>query len=250
MKLEALAAKIATVRNPLARVHDYFIRRHVAGLSADLANSVIYRHSLLVIALKCAGVGAALYCMYLVHPVLGGWMEKGFAFFRLHQIYKFSFPTRAFFDRTALAGMGVFAAYHTAGFLYRQLLGLFSVLAVDVQGRCVAYVKSAVLFKETFLLRADDIDVVRLGQNLAGRIFGTGTLDLTLRTGGVFRLPSLSRARGAARDILAVKAGPGPRAAAGESPLPSANDEPGTRGTAGDGERGPLSEGPDDAVSY
>lgn len=194
-------------RPTLAERRDRRLRAAAASVvGGEGGENVLYRQPLAFLAAKAA-VGALLAaCALACTPLLGGAFERGFAFFKLPEIYNFAFPAASAFQRLAFYLLFALTAYHLARFVARNLYpALFSALIVDHRTRRVIYLEQRLFGRTVHQLRVQDISAVALEQGPLGRRLGLGTLVFHDRQEGRMLVSSLADAADAVRAILAAQ---------------------------------------------
>jgi hypothetical protein len=147
------------------------------------SDSIVSWQPLPYVLLKVVIAAVILVSLYILSPVLGGWLEKGFRFFKLHEIYSFTFPSRSFFDTVARGLVLLIELYYGGYFCYHQLLALCSTLVMSARVGKLCLIKSILIRKEVHVMSTHDLDLVVLKQNLLSRVLGIATLVVTTRNG-------------------------------------------------------------------
>ena len=153
--------------------------------------------------------------LYSAYPYLAGWLKEGLAFFRLNEIYNFTFPEQEFFDHLAQGILLVIIGYYGLFFIAHQVLGLFSSFAVSSATRKAYYIRSFFVKKDLHVFAVPALDYFAIRHNLVFRILGVGTLILKNRSGEKIKIRWLTRASRAVRKMSLLKRkkgrGSGPR---------------------------------------
>jgi hypothetical protein len=159
-----------------------------------------------LIALKTAAVLIASLLFYRLRFLLGGWLEKGFAFFKLSEIYNFQFPGRSFFDRIGGIVILIVICYYGAHFLIHQLQALCSSLVVSVQEGKLYYIRSFFVKKDLFVFPMPETDMVVLKQNAVSRFLGIGTIIVREKNGDRIEARGLMRPEEILKRIVSPEA--------------------------------------------
>ncbi|MBN1523324.1 MAG: PH domain-containing protein [Spirochaetales bacterium] len=146
------------------------------------------------VILKIALLTGVSYLLYTQYPVLSGWLDQGFSFFRLQDIYNFQYPQRSFFDLIAQGILVFIIGYYGVYFAYYQIQSLFSSAVLTLRHNTLFYIRNFLVKKELFIFKLTDIDYLVLKQNLLYRLFGVGTILIKNRAGEIVTIRSLKYA--------------------------------------------------------
>lgn len=185
-----IKALIKALTNKDPEQNRYYLETH----SIKRENLLITWQPLLLIFTKVAIVAFISYLFYLLHPIVGDWLEQGFLFFRLHEIYNFDFPGKSFFQMIAEYLFLFIIGYHGIFFLFHQFQALFSSLAVSRLDKKVYYIKNHLIKKELFVFSVPEMEIFRLKQNILYRLLGIGTITIQKKSGETVIIKSLKNA--------------------------------------------------------
>lgn len=171
-----------------------------------------YWQPMLYVSAKIALVILISYNIYILYPILGGYIEKGFEFFRLHEIYNFDFPKPSFFDTIAKYLLLFVVGYHGLYFLYFQIQALFSTLVIDKQNCRMYYLKNAVIHKQVYVITLREINYLSLNQNLLFRLLRMGSIVVEKKNGESIKIASLMNAPKAMKYLTPAVQGQDPGA--------------------------------------
>ncbi len=191
---------------PFLRLRNRFTERYLTRTLAVTPDSLgcHFQPPLLVLA-RVALFAVVAFNIYSLYPVVGNWLQKGFEFFQLHEIYNFEFPNRSFFHSIAEYLFLLVIGYYGFFFLIRQIQALFSTLAVSRAERKIYYLKNSLIVKHVYLFQISEIDHIVLKQNIIGRLFGVGTIVLAKRNGENVAIAALKDAPGIVREFSQIK---------------------------------------------
>jgi hypothetical protein len=183
-----------------------YLRRAIA---LNDPGSEISWQPLYYVVVKVVIVAILVWEVFRLHPILGGWLETGFRFFKFHEIYNFTFPARSFFDRIAAILAGIVLGYYGLYFLFYQLQALFSSIIVSRREKKIFYIKSLFVKKDLHMFSASELDFFVLKHNLLSRLFGIGTLVLSGKNGDLITVRGVGRAGRIMKEIAAAGAAAG-----------------------------------------
>ena len=191
---------------PFLRVRNYFTERYLTRTLAVTPDSLGFHFQppLLVLA-RVALVAIVVFNLYALYPIVGSWIQKGFEFFQLHEIYNFEFPKNSFFHSIAQYLFLLVIGYYGLFFMIRQIQALFSTLAVSRAERKIYYLKNTLIVKHVYLFQISEIDHIILKQNIIGRLFGVGTIVLSKKNGESVVVAALRNAPGIVREFSRIR---------------------------------------------
>ncbi|MBN2444920.1 MAG: PH domain-containing protein [Spirochaetales bacterium] len=197
--------KINIYRRIRESLVSFYLSKTVAAQKKDL--TIAWQPPLFII-LKITVVAIISYKVYELHPIVGNWFKIGLDFFKLHEIYNFTFPPQSFFDSIASYLFLFIIAYHGIYFLYHQIQALFSVLVINDAEDKVYYIKNFFIKKDLFIFSIPDISLVVLKQNIISRLFGLGTISLQKRSGEQVVIRTVQRAHILLKHLTNTKSAP------------------------------------------
>ena len=191
---------------PFVRLRNALTTRYLAKtVSVSRDNLTYHFQPPLLVIIKMTIFAVLAVGFYLLFTVLGAWIQKGFEFFRLHEIYNFDFPKKSFFYSVAEIIMLLIIGYYGIFFLLRQVQALFSTLVLSRSENKIFYIKNTLIWKDFYLFQVAEIDHIVLKQNIIGRLFGIGTVVLAKKNGEGVRVASIRDAPGVVREFSTLK---------------------------------------------
>jgi hypothetical protein len=188
--------------NIYRRVRESFIAFYLSKtLAAEKKDLTIIWQPPLFVLLKIAVVAFISYKIYWLHPVVGSWLKTALDFFKLHEIYNFTFPSKSFFDTIASYLFLFIIGYHGIYFLSHQVKALFSSLVINKSEQKIYYIKNFFIKKDLFIFSIPDIALIVLKQNIISRLFGLGTISLQKRSGEQIEIRTVQGAHGFLKSI-------------------------------------------------
>lgn len=185
------------------RARSFFVKRYLRSvIRRDDPAAIMSWQPLFLIVLKTLAFLAVSLLIYRLRFTLGGWLEKGFAFFKFSDIYNFQLPGRSFFDR--IAGIILLSAigYYGIAFLGHQLQALCSSLVVSAREAKIFFIRSYFFKKDLYVFPIPETDSVILKQNAVSRLLGIGTIVLKDKNGNGIEARGLKRAEEILAGIL------------------------------------------------
>jgi len=187
-------------------IREWFIRFYLGSIvTTDKKKLTITWQPILLIVIKVALVVIIALLVFPYHLVLGEWLEQGFAFFRLHEIYNFDFPQRDFFINIAKVLFLFVIGYYSIFFGKNQIQALFSSLSLSKNDKTAYYVRNFLIQKDVFIFNIPEMDFIILKQNIIFRIFGIGTISFQRKSGEQIVIKSLKNATKITRLITKIK---------------------------------------------
>jgi hypothetical protein len=185
------------------RIRVFFIKRYLSKtVRFEDPAALMSWQPLYIILLKTAAAVAGSVLVYSLHPVLGGWLEKGFAFFKFDEIYNFQLPGRSFFDRIAGLIFLVLICYYGLYFLRYFMQSVFSSLVVSPAEGKIYYIKGFLVKTALIVFPMPETDSVALKQNALTRLLGIGTIVVNQKNGDVVEVRSLRKPGEVLRGIV------------------------------------------------
>ncbi|OHD56201.1 MAG: hypothetical protein A2Y33_00070 [Spirochaetes bacterium GWF1_51_8] len=175
------------------------------SVAANPESLTLYFQPRYVIIIKVIFFFAAAYFFYELHHPVGKILQDIIGFFKLDEIYKFTFPGEDFFQKVSSALFLLVLAYFGIWFLGRQIQGLLSGLAVDKSSKKLYYVKNILIATNLYVFNVPEIDVIVLKQNLLARLVRIGTLELQKKSGERIVVSMLQNAPQAVAEIAPLK---------------------------------------------
>ena len=155
----------------------------------------LYDHSLLPPVLKLMLFGIAYAAVFSVYGEFAALMESVIGFFRLPDIYSFTFPDSVFFYNFARRLVHAIFLFYGALLVYSLLPGIFSLLVVYPGQKKLYYIKNTLLARKLYIIEIPAIRLTVLHQNLAERLLGFGTVEVRDNQGVTLYLRSIHLAR-------------------------------------------------------
>ncbi len=187
----------------LPRWRECILERYATALTGiNWREASVYRQPIPLIFIKLTLFAGFVYLLMILAPAAAQFLEEGFRFFRLHEIYKFEFPHAGFFVRLTRLLLLIPLAHSGIFFLLDQIEATFSAAVIDKRGRCVYYVRDRLVTKELCQLRLVEIDMIRLKQNLLLRPFRVGTVELVRKNGQTITIRGLWHAPALYRELM------------------------------------------------
>ena len=146
-----------------------------------------------------------IYFLFPLHLEAGKYLEQGFNFFKLSEIFNFKFPEGGFFIKISKYFFILVILYYGIIFLSRQIESFFSALVVNKTDKKVYYIKNRIIIKNLFVFSMTEMTAIVLKQNLVSGIFNYGTIVFQKPAGDEIKIGSLKNARLAIRTISSMK---------------------------------------------
>lgn len=135
-----------------------------------------------VLAKMVGLVFVAVFLLRFVEP-LGAVFAEVVGFFELDQIYNFELPTIDTYNSIArliiLAVVGLYGGY----LLILQIQALLSTLIYDIDGRCLHYLESYLVYRRVHTVPVTSVESITLRQTILSRIFTVGGILVTTASG-------------------------------------------------------------------
>jgi hypothetical protein len=206
-KIKDFLSRINIYRDLREKLTHFYLKRTVSNAGVNRDGLLICWQPVFLILFKVGIAAFVSYRVYLFYPLIGKWLKEGFDFFKLQEIYNFEFPKQPFFDSVASGILLFVIGYHGLFFLYRQLIGLFSVLVVNKDEAKVYYLRSSFVKKELYVFSIPDIALVVLKQNILSRLFHIGTIALQKKSGELIEIRSIMQAQRVVKELSGSKPG-------------------------------------------
>lgn len=155
----------------------------------------LYDHSPLPPLLKLLIFGIAYAIVFSVYGEIAALMEGVIGFFRLSDIYNFTFPDSVFFHDFARRLVHAIFLFYGGFFVYSLLPVIFSLLVVYPDQKKLYYIKNTLLARKLYIIETPAIRLTVLHQNLAERVLGFGTVEIRDNHGVTLYLRSIHLAR-------------------------------------------------------
>lgn len=180
-----------------------YLQKYVFNTNGEI---IFFRQSRVLIIIKVVLVSMLLVIVFPYYKTLGNWFETIVSFFKLHEIFKFTFPKKSFFQMIAMVLFLGVISYHSFLFLYSQIEAYFSYLAINKHNPAAlvgskelqnipqnnfCYVRNRLVMKEYFVFSNTDIKMVTMRKSLLARLHNTGTIVLYKHDGNEITISSL-----------------------------------------------------------
>jgi hypothetical protein len=134
--------------------------------------------------------------LFSFHVYAGDGLEAGFKFFKLEKIFNLTFPGTEFFHKVSFLLFAVLFGLPALFFFRDQFSGLLSTVVVNRSGGRLYYIENRIIGTKTVTIPFDQIETVALKQNvIVERLFNTGTIEITTKSGDRYIISSIGNAR-------------------------------------------------------
>ncbi len=187
----------------LAReLRDRYLQRYFNRMLAVDDVCRYYWQPPLLVIIKLIMFFLVVYKIFSYYTVLGDIIEDGFKFFKLSAIFNFKFPEKKFFYSLSKGVILLFLGYHGLIFIYYQITGLLSSIAVNRKKGMIYYLKNSIYKHELYSFRIDEIKSMKFKQIIfLGRIFNIGSVQFTTKSGEIIMISSIGNINSLASQI-------------------------------------------------
>lgn len=178
-----------------------FRKNRILGLlyrTVELNKTVyieIYTHSLLPAAVKLSLFGMMYLAAWAYAGLAGYVMEEIFGFFRLSEIYNFTFPDSVFFFLLARYIIHAIFLFYGSLLVYSVLPAVFSLLVVYPGQKKLYYIRNTIFDRKLYIIEIPDIRITILHQNIIERMMYFGTVEVRDNHGSTLHLESITGPR-------------------------------------------------------